>query len=61
MLLFTKIILKIFYCGPFLKSLLNLLQYCLCSICCFLAARHVGFKLPEQGSNPHPLHWNVSS
>ena len=33
--------LKIFFsCGPFLKSLLNLLQYCLCF--CFLATRQVG-------------------
>ena len=30
MLLFTKIILKNFNCGPSLKSLLNLLQYCFC-------------------------------
>ena len=26
---------KIFWCGPFLKSLLNLLQYCFCFFLCF--------------------------
>ena len=27
---FSKIKISFFWCGPFLKSLLNLLQYCLC-------------------------------
>ena len=27
----------------------------------FLAVRHVGSQLPDQGSNPHPLHWKVKS
>ena len=27
----------------------------------FLAVRHVGFYLPDQGSNPHPLHWKAKS
>ena len=31
-----------FLCGPFLKSLLNLLQYCFCFMLWYLAARHVG-------------------
>ena len=31
-----------FGCGPFLKSLLNLLQYCFCFISGFLAMKHVG-------------------
>ena len=33
------------------------------SVLCFgfLAARHVGSQLPDQGSNPHPLHWKVKS
>lgn len=26
----------------------------------FLAARHVGSQLPNQGSNPQPLHWKQS-
>ena len=43
-----------------LKSLLNLLQYCyIASVIYFdfLAARHVGSWLPDQGLNQHPLHW----
>ena len=27
----------------------------------FLAMRHVRSQLPDQGSNPHPLHWKVHS
>ena len=46
----------------FLKSLLNLLQYYLWFLCFgFLAMRHVGSQLPDQGSNLHPLHWKVKS
>ena len=26
-----------------------------------LAARHVGSQLPDQGWNPHPLHWKAKS
>ena len=44
-------------CGPFLKSLLNLLQYCFCFMFCFLALRHVRSYL--QGSNLHLLHWKA--
>ena len=44
-------------CVPFLKSLLNSLQYCFG----FLAPSPVGSKLPNQGSNLHPLHWKVNS
>ena len=43
-----------FWHGPFLKSLLNLLQHCLCSISGFLAARLAGCQLPKQGSVPTP-------
>ena len=54
--------LDFFWCGPFLKSLLTLLQYCFCFMFwVFLAARHVGSYLPDQGANPHPLHWKVRS
>ena len=34
--------LFLFGCGLFLKSLLNLLQYCFCFMFCFFPARHVG-------------------
>ena len=40
----------LFWCGPFLKSLLNLLQYCFCCLCSsFLAIRHVGSLLHNKG------------
>ena len=44
-----------FFFLPFLKYLLNLLQYCICFG--FLAVRHVGSWRPDQGLNQHPLHW----
>ena len=50
-----------FKCGPFLKSLLNLLQYCYCSVFSFLATRHVGSELPDQGLNLCRLLWKVKS
>ena len=41
-------------CGPFLQSLLDLLQYCFCCLHVgFLASRHVGSYFLNQGSNPH--------
>ena len=52
----------VFWCRSFLKSVLNLLQYCFCCLCSgFVASWHVGSQLPDQGSNPHPLHWKVKS
>lgn len=36
------VFLKIFGCGPLLKSLPNLLQYSFCFMFCFLALKHVG-------------------
>ena len=38
----------------FLKSLLNLLQYCFCFMFWFLATRHVGSQLLDQGSTRAP-------
>ena len=41
-------LLNFFLCGKFLKSLLNLLQYCFCILWFgFSAPRHVGFQLPN--------------
>ena len=39
---FFFLFLRHFWCGPFLQSLLTLLQYCFCSMFGFLAVRHVG-------------------
>ena len=52
-----------FWCGPFLKSLLNLLQF----ITCFKAWNFWPSQLPHQGSNSYPFctgrwnfnHWNT--
>ena len=41
LLFFVLFFKRFFWCGPFLKSLLNLLQYCFCFMFCFLAMRHV--------------------
>ena len=50
-----------FWCESFLKSLLNLLQYCFCYVFLYLAMRHMGSQLPNQGLNLQPLHWKVKS
>ena len=57
--LFLKNFLK---CGPVLKSLLNLLQYCFCFFIfwCF-GCEACESHLPDQGSNLHPLHWKAKS
>ena len=59
------IFLKTFFFGNmdhFLKSLLNLLHYCLCCLCSgFLAMKHVGYSFPDQGLNTHPVHWKIKS
>jgi len=40
--LFNFYFLRFFWCGPFLKSLLNLSQYCFCFMfCIFFTSRHV--------------------
>ena len=63
--LHSRCSINFFWCGPFfLKSLLNLLQYC--GLFFFLAPRCVIFKLLDQGLNPCPFigkqslnHWTV--
>ena len=49
---FTLFSLKIFWCGPSLKSLLNLLQYCLSFV--LWPQGTWDLSAPEQGSNPCP-------
>ena len=52
---FSFFFLKIFFwCGPFIKSSLNLLQYCFCFMLWFFFGR-------EACGNPHPLHWKTKS
>ena len=47
---------KIFFflCGPFLKSLLNLLQYCFCFPFRFPGQEAHGILVPRQGIEPAP-------
>ena len=56
--LMVSFLRKIFWHGPFLKSLWNLSQHCFCFmffLCvCVCAMRHVGSKLPNQESNLYP-------
>ena len=46
---------KIFLCGPFKKSLLNLLQYCFCFMFCFFGHEPCGILVPQPGIKPTPL------
>ena len=48
---FLKYFFKIFWCGPFLKSLLNLLQYC----SWFFSCEACGVLAPRPGIKPAPL------
>ena len=41
-----------FGCGPFLKSLLNLLQCCFCFIFWFLSQEACGILFPQPGIEP---------
>ena len=43
-----------FWCGPFLKSLLNLLQYCLCFAFFFFGHKACGILAPWSGIEPTP-------
>ena len=42
------------------KSLLNLLQYCLCFPFWFFGRKACGILVPDQGLNTHPRHWKVN-
>ena len=44
----------IFWCGPFLKSLLNLLQYCLCFMFWLSGQEACGILVPWSGTEPTP-------
>ena len=41
-----------FGCGPLLKSLMNLLQYCLCFMFCFFGPEVCGILVPWPGIEP---------
>ena len=41
-------------CGPFLKSLLNFLQYCFCFMFCFFGHEACGVLAPQPGIEPSP-------
>ena len=54
--------LKTFLCGPFLKSLLSLLQYCFCFMCFgFSGPEACGISAPGPGVEPHLPHWKVTN
>ena len=44
----------LFLCGPFLKSLLNLLQYCFCFMFWFFGQEACGILAPWPGIEPLP-------
>ena len=54
-LMIHAFIFKIFFlCGPFLKSLLNLLQYCFCFMFWFFGHEACGILAPRPGIEPVP-------
>ena len=50
-----------FFMWPILKSLLNLLQYCFCSMFWLFGHEACGSQLTDQGLNLHLLHWKAKS
>ena len=57
-MIFFSVLFKIFFYVNHFQSLLSLLQYCLCFM--FLVIGLVGSQLPDQESNPHPLHYKAN-
>ena len=51
---FSLIFKRFFWCGPFLKSLLNLLQYCFCFTFHFFGHEACGISAPRPGIEPTP-------
>ena len=51
----SQIFLKIFWCGPFWKSLLNLLQHCFCSLFWFFGHEVWGILAPRPQIKPTRL------
>ena len=49
---FLKKYFLFFWCGPFLKSLLDLLQYCFCFMFCFFGLEACGILVPWPGIEP---------
>ena len=45
----------------FFKSLLNLLQHYFCFLFVFFGLEACGILVPDQGLNPHALHWKAKS
>ena len=50
-----------FWHGPFLKSLLNLLQHCFCFMFWFFDGKACRILTPQPGIKLNPLHWKVKS
>ena len=51
---FVCLFLDFFWCGPFLKSLLNLLQYCFCFMFWIFGPEACGILAPRPGIKPTP-------
>ena len=49
----------LFWCAPFLKSLLNLLQYCLCFMLWFFGHKACEILAPWPGIGLHALYWKT--
>ena len=63
----NEFLCNFFWRGSFFKVFIEFVPILFCFMFClfffffFLAMRHMGSKLPDQGLNPHSLHWKVKS
>ena len=61
-IMFFGFFFKIFFlCGPFSKSLLNLLQYCFCFMLWFFGRNACGILASQPEIEPTPVHWKAKS
>ena len=58
---FKVFFLFVFWCGPFLKSLLNLLQYCSALCFWYFGCEACRILAPWPGIEPKPSHWKAKS
>ena len=52
---------KIFLCGSFLKSSLNLLHHCFCYMLWSFGREAWGIMAPQLGIKPTPMHWKAKA
>ena len=61
---FLFFLIFLFYVDHFVKvciEFVTILLLFMFHFAFFFTTRHVGSYLPDQGLNPHPLHWNLET